>query len=186
MLQNLLSLTLIKLLPRKVALEEPIRRSSNTRDDNSEMKPRDTGCDGMYLIEVPENKSPVAITVVIKRAGNFSSYQLSDFRGRPWSWFKYFTTNMMLICVSSHLWCYVVLTRMFSDTWYGAALQRVAFRRMCEHDIGRSMCLSFIADVQLSCIKGPYILQQFSGFKVRQVVTDVIATELIFRWLLWL
>jgi hypothetical protein len=74
----------------------------------------------------------------------------------------------------------VVLTRMFRDVWYCAA-----FQRMCEHDILRSMCLSFIADVQLSCIKGPYILQQFSGFKVRQVVIDVIATELLSLWL-WL
>jgi hypothetical protein len=72
---------------------------------------------------------------------------------------------------------------MFRDTWYYAALQHVAFQRMRGHDIRRSICLSFIADVQLSCIKGPYVLQQFSGFKVRQVVIDVIATELIFRWL---
>jgi hypothetical protein len=58
--------TLKKLLPRKFALEEPIGRSRHTRDDNIEMNPRYVGCDVMDLVEVPENKSPVVITVVIK------------------------------------------------------------------------------------------------------------------------
>jgi hypothetical protein len=49
-------------------LEEPIGRSRHARDDddNIEMNPRYVGCDVMDLVEVPENKSPVVITVVIK------------------------------------------------------------------------------------------------------------------------
>jgi len=46
-------------------LEEPIGRSRHTRD-NIEMNPRYVGCDVMDLVEVPENKSPVVMTVVIK------------------------------------------------------------------------------------------------------------------------
>jgi hypothetical protein len=49
-----------------LALEEPIGRSRRTRDDNIEMNPRYVGCDVMDLVEVPEIKSSVVITVVIK------------------------------------------------------------------------------------------------------------------------
>jgi hypothetical protein len=48
-------------------LEEPVGRSRHARDDNIEMNPRCVvGCDVMHLVEVPENKSPVVINVVIK------------------------------------------------------------------------------------------------------------------------
>jgi len=47
-------------------LEEPIGRSRHTRDDNTEINPRYVECDVTDLVEVPENKSPVVITVGIK------------------------------------------------------------------------------------------------------------------------
>jgi hypothetical protein len=64
MLQSLLYFTLKKLLSRKFALEEPIGRSRNARDDNIDMNPRYVGCDVMDLVEVPENKSPVVNNVI--------------------------------------------------------------------------------------------------------------------------
>jgi hypothetical protein len=76
-LQNLLYFTLRKLFPRKLALEEPIGRSRHTRDDNIEMNARDLGCDVMDWVEVPEE--PSGDYCCNKIAGNFSSYQISDF-----------------------------------------------------------------------------------------------------------
>ena len=47
-------------------MEEPIGRYRHARDDDIGMDPRYVGCDVMGLVEVPENKSSVVITVVIK------------------------------------------------------------------------------------------------------------------------